>query len=212
MEYSGPGVASIQTYLQELVERIATLGSKIISPKDGSNLSAEAITITSSGQNSVLTSIIIGVSEVLTKSLKTMVKWDSEKDLTDKQLEDVFCNVNTDFNPSILSANHINAVSLLNNKLLLSDKETFEILKKGELIPNSKDYKEHQKEIKESKFYDLLFGDLVNESQSNIPTKDQVQDSVNNTDVAPERYLSTDNPFDPNAKKKGTTPDSGNPD
>ena len=211
LEYSGQGVTTMQTYMQELVSRIAVLGSKLLDSKgEGSNLSAEALTITSSGQNSVLTSIIIGVSEVLTRALRIMVQWDNEKEISSKTLETVKCQVNTDFNPSIISANHINSISLLNQKLLLSDEETFDILKKGELIENSKTFKTHQKEIEKSRFYDMVFGDLAMESQSSIPTKGQVEDSVKDRKTDPERYMSTDNPFDPNAKK-ASTPDTGNP-
>ncbi len=210
LEYSGQGVTTMQTYMQELVTRIGTLGSKIIDPAQGSNLSAEALTITSSGQNSVLTSIIIGVSEVLTRALRIMVQWDNEKEISSKTLETVNCQVNTDFNPSIISANHINSISLLNQKLLLSDEETFDILKKGELIDNSKTFKDHQKEIESSRFYDMVFGDLAMEAQSSIPSKQQVEDSVIDTKTNPDRFLSTENPFDPNAKK-ASTPDTGNP-
>ena len=210
LEYSGQGVTTMQTYMQELVTRIATLGSKIIDPKEGSNLSAEALTITSSGQNSVLTSIIIGVSEVLTRALRIMVQWDNEKEISKKTLDSIGCQVNTDFNPSLMSANHINSIAVLNSKLLLSDEETFDILKKGELIANSKTFKDHKKEIESSRFYDMVFGDLAMEAQSNNPTKGQVEGAVKNQDVDPERYMSVDNPFDPNAKK-ASTPDIGDP-
>ncbi len=210
MEYSGTSVASMQTYMQELVTRIGTLGSRILSDSATANVSAEALTITSSGQNSVLTSIIIGVSEVLTRALRIMVQWDNEKEIPSKTLESVKCQVNTDFDPSIMSANHINSISLLNQKLLLSDEETFDILKKGELIANSKTFKDHQKEIESSRFYDMVFGDLAMEAQSSIPSKKQVEDSVIDTKTNPDRFLSTENPFDPNAKK-ASTPDTGNP-
>ena len=213
LEFTGAGVESVRQQMKDTLSMIGTLGSKLLDPAQGaSNISAESLEINSASELSVVTAIALASSEALTKAMRIMVDWNSEKEYTEKELQKITVAINTDLSGGLISANHINSISLLNNKLLLSDKETFELFKRGELIDNDKTYEAHDKEIKESKFYDMLFTDLVNESQSNIPTKDQVQDSVNNTDVAPERYLSTDNPFDPNAKKKGTTPDSGNPD
>ena len=152
LEYQGMGLDAYTKAMDDKKKEIAVLGIRIFTNDTQSNVSAEAVSIESSGEQSVLASIANSTSEALTKAAKIMSLWDNPK----ANVKDVEIKLNTDFTPSMLSPNAINALSALWSKLGISDEELFDILKQGEVIPATTTYEEHKKSLEDSRNWGLL--------------------------------------------------------
>ena len=152
LEYQGNGLGSIATAMSDKKKEMAVLGLRILSSEQSVNEGADTASIHQSGEQSVLSSISNSVSEALTKALRLMVEWDNPNTNTD----DIIVKLNTDFIPNAISANTINALTVLWKSMGLSDLEMFDVLKRGEIIPSEMTFEEHQKQIKASTAYSMF--------------------------------------------------------
>jgi hypothetical protein len=186
LEYTGAGISSIADAMQEKKKEMAVLGLRILSSEQASNEGSETATIHSKGEESVLENIANSVSEALTRALKLMVEWDNP----DADTEEIRVKLNTDFIPNAISANTINALTVLLKSFGISDREMFEVLKRGEILPAEMTFEEHQKQIKESMAFSM-FSDLGEDSTTDF-----------NAPVDFRRLTKPEDPGNPQAEKR----------
>ena len=151
LEYKGNGIGSIKDAMEIKKQEMALLGVKILSSDSQANVAASTVTLQQSGEQAVLADIANSVSDAMTEALRVMVKWDDvDDDVSEEELLEVFVKLNTDFVPNSMTANDVNALTVLWKSLGISDKAFFEILKQGEILPADMSFEEHQEEIENS--------------------------------------------------------------
>jgi hypothetical protein len=194
LEYKGQGMDGIADAMKEKKEGMAVLGVKILTTETPSNTSAEAIGLEQTGEQAVLAAIANTVGDALSQALKLMVKWDNPNADTDK----IKVQLNTDFTPNSLTANQLNAITVLHSKLGLSDEELFELLKRGEILSAEMSFEEHQAQLEASRLYELM-------------GTGGAEDPLKHLTVNANRLIKPENPNDPNAKSitKGAPTSSG---
>ncbi len=194
LEYKGQGMNGIADAMKEKKVEMAVMGVKILTAEKQSNTSAEAIGLEQTGEQAVLASIAHSASDALTLALKDMISWDNAKANT----KDVRIELNTDFTPNSLTANQLNALTVLHSKLGLSDEEMFEALKRGEIVPSEMTFAEHTKQIEESRLFEIM-GTAA------------LEDPLKHLTVDANRLTKPDAPGKPNATSinKGAPTNSG---
>lgn len=191
LEFTGKGLGEIEGSMNTKKKEMAVLGLRLLSSEQNVNEGAETASIHQVGEQSVLAAISNSVSDAITTALQLMIEWDDPKAKTKK----VKVTLNKDFSPQPLTANDLNALTVMNKSLVISDQELFDILKKGEIIPADMTFVEHQKQIRNSMYYDMFMSD----------TSDQ--DFTKNVDYR--RLTDPENPGDANAPKQELPTDAG---
>lgn len=161
LEYTGTGLSEIRQSLEIKKMEMAVLGVRILSGESSTNTSAETANIEQAGEQAVLANIANSISAAFTKARRVMAKWDDYEDkLKPKDYEQMTVTLNTDFTPNALNANTLNALTVMLKSGLISDEEMFNILKRGEILPADMTFKEHNKQLTASLFYNMLYGDI----------------------------------------------------
>ena len=192
LEYTGSGLSSIQKALEDKKRDMAILGVRILAAEEASNISAETSSIHQAGEQAVLANIANSASEALTRAAQDMAIWDDYDDkLSYDNIKAIKVKLNNDFTPNALTANDINALTVLWKSLGISDEEFFTILKEGEIIPADKTFELHKKELEESMLYDAVMAQ----------TESQSQTSGFMSPVDAKRLTKPENPGEPNADK-----------
>ena len=197
LEYQGTGISEIRQAMDIKQKQMAVLGAGILSNEKTSNVSAESESIQQSGEQAVLASIAKSASDAFTQALRLMVSWDDyEGDLSEEDLAKISVRLNTDFSPNSLTANDINALIVAWQKMALSDKELFEIFKKGEIIPAEMTFDEHITQVESSAMFQLV--NSVEQGANNPLREKAIQAST--TTAGTERLSNPNDPNNPNSK------------
>lgn len=191
LEYEGGGLDSIEKSMNTKKKEMAVLGLRLLSSEQNINEGADTASIHKVGEQASLSSIAHSVSDALTSALKLMVKWDNP----DENIDDVKVTLNSDFSPSLLTSNDLNALTVMNKSLIISDREMFDILKRGEIIPADMPFLKHQAELKTSLYYDMVMRSLED--------MDSGDDSTKAVDFR--RLTKPEDPGNANAAKKPAT-------
>ena len=99
-----------------------------------------ATQIKRAGENSVMAAIVIAVSQAFTWALGIMAEWSGATG-------DVVFDINREFNPLGLSAQDMSAIFAGVQQGIISEREAFELLQRGDIIDGEKDFEEHREEI-----------------------------------------------------------------
>jgi hypothetical protein len=90
LEFSGEGLSALSTAITEKQDQMAILGARLLEPQKKAAEAFETHKLRSAGEQSILASVAIGVSEGMNQALKWMTEWDST-------LGDMSIQLNTDF-------------------------------------------------------------------------------------------------------------------
>lgn len=139
-EPEGQMLPQMQAALKEIEQRMAVLGARMIADETKQAETLGATQIKRAGENSVMAAIVISVSDALTWALQIMADWSGASG-------EVLFEISREFNPLGLSAQDLTAIFAGVQQGIISDREAFELLQRGDMIAGEKDYELHQEEI-----------------------------------------------------------------
>jgi hypothetical protein len=139
-EFSGAGLASLEKGIEQKEEEMATLGAALFSKRGGVE-TAEAARIRSSGESSLLSSIVTATEEVLEACLEMMCKWLGSDGTID-------LHINRDFVGERITAQEILALLQAYTAGAMSLESFLHNLQTGEMLPPDLDIEAQAVELK----------------------------------------------------------------
>jgi hypothetical protein len=144
LEFTGQGLATLEKALQNCEERMAILGARIISAEKKGVESASSARIHRAGENSVLASFAMNISDVLTLVIREIAEWENISGYENTTYE-----LTTDYDVSEMESQQFAALTTARLSKEIGRKVYFYNLKKGEYIPDDMDLTEFEEDISE---------------------------------------------------------------
>lgn len=113
--------------LQDMIEVMASLGAEQLKPRTSGAESAEAKSLDKVAQNATTADIAITVGDALTRAINFASKWMGGS-------EDAIYELNTDYNPTGMDANKLNALFALYLGKGITYEEFYGNLQRGEIV------------------------------------------------------------------------------
>ena len=142
LEFTGTGLDTLITMMDNDRSDMAILGARIISAEKNGVEAAETAKIHRAGENSVLASFANYLSEKLTVIFKEYLDW-----CTGQDVQDVVIKINTDYDVGGLSASELSALVATWQQGGISRSVLFHNIKQGEYVPEGTDYNDMIEEI-----------------------------------------------------------------
>lgn len=139
-EPNGEMLPQMQAALKEIEQRMAILGARMIADETRQAETLGATQIKRAGENSVMASLVLAVSDAFEWALGVMAQWAGVSG-------DIVFQINREFNPLGLSAQDLQAIFAGVQQGNISEREAFELLQRGDIINGEKSFEEHQEEI-----------------------------------------------------------------
>lgn len=139
LEFEGKGLDTLKEMLESKESKMAAMGAQMLTPDTRRNEAAETAEIRHNGENSVLSSISMTISEALNMALDYAAQW--------MNVEAATITLNTDFMAKMLNPQMIQALLLAYQQGTISKQTLFENFKRGELVDTEKSFEDEQSEI-----------------------------------------------------------------
>ncbi len=140
LEFKGDGLQTLERKMASSKQSMAVLGARILSTDSNAQIAENTLAMKTAGERAIIISIAKTCSRGIKKALEIMAEWSGDNGTVEFKL-------NTDYNLSTMDAQTMNAIALFFDRKLLSEREIFELNKKGELIGESVIFEDHQGEI-----------------------------------------------------------------
>lgn len=140
LEFTGTGLQAIEKALDRTERQMAMLGARMIADETKQAETLGATQIKRTGENSVLSKIVEGVSEALEWALGVFAEWAGNK-------AEITYQISREFLPTMMDAQTLNAIFAGVQSGDISRQEAFELLQRGDVIDGEKTYEEHQEQI-----------------------------------------------------------------
>jgi hypothetical protein len=143
-EFSGQGLGALERAIQEKKQLAVELGARLVQPGQVAVTATEAM-LRSIAEHSILSSMVGATSAALTEALLYQVWWANGVVPLDELRGEVTVALNNEFTASIMSAADAEAwarTTQLGNAL--SERDLFELLKRGGVYPPERTYAEHR--------------------------------------------------------------------
>lgn len=142
IEYKGLGLKPISDALTRLETQMALLGARMIA--DETNHKVETLGATQikrQGENSVLSKIVLGLSETLERALEIFSQWAGAAGVVEY-------HINRDFAPAAMDGRELMALVAAVQAGALSDREFFDLMQRGDVVDPATTFEQHQEEIR----------------------------------------------------------------
>lgn len=143
IEYKGTGLGALEKQLDRVEKQMAILGARMIIENTQREKTATEATLETSGENSVMASIVISVSDAFTWALTVAAEWVGASG-------EVKFEINREFNPFGLSPQQFVAYMGAVQQGLMSEREFFALCQRGDVIDGDKTFEEHEEEISQT--------------------------------------------------------------
>lgn len=143
IEYKGSGLSTLESQLERLEQQMAVLGAQMLVQNARREVTATEASINKSGENSVMASLVIAVSDAFTWALQVMADWVGVSG-------DVKFEINREFNPMGLTAQEFVAYMGAVQQGLMSEREFFELNQRSDIISGEKTFDDHQAEVQDT--------------------------------------------------------------
>lgn len=140
-EISGEGGA-LAAEMTAKEARMAALGARILAPEGRQAESGEALAIRRGGEHSALAKVADSVSRSIVLVLEALAEWEGIEG-------DISYSLNVDYLPHTIGAHELLALMQAWQGGALSSPELFDILRKGGIIRDDKEYEDHEQELSE---------------------------------------------------------------
>lgn len=140
IEFTGQGLDALQANLDRKEQQMAILGARMIAEEKRVAETATTAAIHRTGENSVLASIAMAVSEALEWALDVFSDWTGGAGEVTYQL-------NRDYNPAMLSAPDITAYMKAVQMGMMSPQSFHELMQRADVIDSERSYEEEQELI-----------------------------------------------------------------
>ena len=136
LEFTGQGLTTFERAMDRDERLMAVLGTRMLEAQKRVGETAEAIELRQSGENSVLSTVSLSVSDSLTQMLRWVYWWNSTEETPEAIGEDkVLVQLNTDFTARGMSSDEMTAVVAAWQAGAMSRETMFELFRKGEVLP-----------------------------------------------------------------------------
>ncbi len=136
LEFTGQGLTTFERAMDRDERLMAVLGTRMLEAQKRVGETAEAIELRQSGENSVLSTVSLSVSDSLTQMLRWVYWWNSTEETPEAIGEDkVLVQLNTDFTARGMSSDELTAVVAAWQAGAISRETMFELFRKGEVLP-----------------------------------------------------------------------------
>jgi len=136
LEFKGQGLQTFER-AQDRDERLmAILGSRMLEAQKRVGETAAAIELRQSGENSVLSTLALSVSDGLTHVLRWVAWWNSTEAVPEDIGEDrVLVQLNTDFSNKGMASDELTAIVSAWEAGAISRETMFDLFRRGEVLP-----------------------------------------------------------------------------
>lgn len=140
IEFKGTGLSTLEKQLDRAEKQMAVLGARMVIENTQREKTATEATLETSGENSVMASIVLAVSDAFTWALATAADWAGASG-------EVHFEINREFNPFGLSPQQFVAYMQAVQSGLMSEREFFALCQRGDVIDGDKTFEEHEEEL-----------------------------------------------------------------
>jgi hypothetical protein len=139
LEFKGQGLSTFEK-AQDRDERLmATLGSRMLEDTKRVGETADAIELRQAGENSILMTLALSVSDSVSQVLRWVYWWNSTEALPkDVSEELVVLRINTDFTAKGLTSLELTAIVGAWQAGAISQTTMFDLFRKGEVLPTGR--------------------------------------------------------------------------
>ena len=136
LEFKGQGLQTFERAMDRDERLMAILGSRMLEAQKRVGETADAIELRQSGENSVLSTLALSVSDGLTHVLRWVAWWNSTEALPEDIGEDrVLVQLNTDFSNKGMASDELTAVVAAWQAGAISRETMFDLFRRGEVLP-----------------------------------------------------------------------------
>ena len=136
LEFKGSGLETFERAMDRDERLMAILGSRMLEAPKRVGETAEAIELRQSGENSVLMTLALSVSDSVSQVLRWVYWWNSTEALPEDVGEDVvLLQLNTDFTARGLSSEEITSIVSAWQAGAISQATMFDLFRRGEVLP-----------------------------------------------------------------------------
>lgn len=136
LEFTGQGLTTFERAMDRDERLMAILGSRMLEEQKRVGETAEAIELRQSGENSVLMTLALSVSDSVSQVLRWIYWWNSTEESPEAISEDlVLLQLNTDFSAKGLSSDELTAIVAAWQAGAISRETMFDLFRRGEVLP-----------------------------------------------------------------------------
>jgi len=139
LEFKGHGLSTFETAQAHDEQQMALLGSRMLEDTKRVGETADAIELRQAGENSILMTLALSVSDSISQVLRWVYWWNSTEPYPQDVGEDlVLLKINTDFTAKGLSPLELNAIVAAWQAGAISQETMFDLFRKGEVLPTGR--------------------------------------------------------------------------
>ena len=152
LEFKGQGLQTFERAMDRDERLMAILGSRMLEAQKRVGETADAIELRQSGENSVLSTLSLSVSDGLTHVLRWVAWWNSTEALPEDIGEDrVLVQLNTDFSNKGMASDEVAAIVSAWQAGAISRETMFDLFRRGEVMPAGRSDEEEKRLVAASR-------------------------------------------------------------
>lgn len=141
LEFSGKGLDSLKAAIDDKKQEMAMLGARMIADETSkARETLGATQIKRQGENGMLSRIALALSEGLEQALEIFCAWAGYPG-------DVTFQLNRDFEPTLIDAPTLTALTASLQAGAISQQEFFDLLQRGDMVEADMDFETHQEQV-----------------------------------------------------------------
>jgi hypothetical protein len=145
LEFKGHGLSTFENAQNRDERLMAVLGSRMLEDTKRVGETADAIELRQAGENSILMTLALSVSDSISQVLRWVYWWNSTEQFPEDVSEDiVLLNINTDFTAKGLTSLELTAIVSAWQAGAISQATMFDLFRKGEVLPTGRTDAEEQ--------------------------------------------------------------------
>ena len=145
LEFKGAGLSTFENAQNRDERLMAVLGSRMLEDTKRVGETSDAIELRQAGENSVLMTLAISVSDSISQVLRWVYWWNSTESFPEDVSEDlVLIQINTDFTAKGLTSLELTAIVGAWQAGAISQATMFDLFRKGEVLPTGRTDNEEQ--------------------------------------------------------------------
>ena len=145
LEFKGHGLSTFENAQNRDERLMAVLGSRMLEDTKRVGETADAIELRQAGENSILMTLALSVSDSISQVLRWVYWWNSTEALPEDITENtVLLQINTDFTAKGLTSLELTAIVGAWQAGAISQATMFDLFRKGEVLPTGRTDKEEQ--------------------------------------------------------------------
>ena len=139
LEFKGAGLSTFENAQNRDERLMAVLGSRMLEDTKRVGETSDAIELRQAGENSVLMTLAISVSDSISQVLRWVYWWNSTESFPEDVGEDlVLLQINTDFTAKGLTSLELTAIVGAWQAGAISQATMFDLFRKGEVLPTGR--------------------------------------------------------------------------